>query len=421
MIDDPATIVHVDMDAFYASVELLRHPELRGRPVVVGGDGRRGVVAAASYEARSYGVHSAMPSVTARRVCPDAVFLSGDHSHYAEVSDRIMALFRSVTPLVEPLSLDEAFLDVSGARRRLGTPLEVASTLRERILDEESLYCSVGVARTKFLAKLASEEAKPTPSRTGPIPGKGVVRVDPSEEERFLHPLDVSALWGVGKATRARLDRLGIRTVGDLAKFDARTLCGVLGDAAGNHLHDLANGRDERRVEPDRQVKSISAEQTYAHDLYDPGRIDVELARMSDSVATRLRNTGLFARTVTLKARFSDFATFTRSCTPAAPVSTANEITALARELYAAMPERSDGVRLLGVGGSGLVDESVEQLSFETLDGTGAPPGVEAAAADAIDAIRDRFGTSAIASAATLRDGRVDPKNPGDQQWGPGE
>ena len=303
------TILHVDMDAFFVAVELRRRPELRGQPVVVGGTGRRGVVAAASYEARRYGVHSALPTATARRLCPHAVFLPGDHATYAAVSRQVHEHFAAVTPLVEPLALDEAFLDVTGARQLLGDGVTIAHRLRDGIRDDLGLMCSVGVATRKFIAKLASVEAKPRATPEGVRPGPGVVEVRPGDELTYLHALPVRRLWGVGPATLARLERMGVATVGDLAALDPQAVVGALGRAHGQHLVDLANGRDARAVEPDRDVKSIGHEETFAHDLHDPADLRREVTRLADAVAGRLRAAGTGARTLTLKVRDGGFTT----------------------------------------------------------------------------------------------------------------
>jgi DNA polymerase-4 len=413
-----AAILHVDMDAFYASVELRRRPELRGQPVIVGGAGNRGVVAAASYEARAYGVHSAMPSVRAQRLCPHAVFLPGDYAHYAEVSERVMAVFASFTPLVEPLSLDEAFLDVRGSVRLHGEPPNIARRIRERILDEEQLTCSVGVAPNKFLAKLASEAAKPRASRDGAVPGLGVKVVPVGGELAFLHPLPVQALWGVGPATLERLRRLGVRTVADLAAIPLDNLRATLGDAAGRHLHELAHARDDRAVVVDQRPKSIGHEETYAHDRHDRAAVDVELVKLSDAVAARLRKAGVAGRTITIKVRFHDFTTLTRRETLPAPVDSGVAILRSARAL-AATVDPTPGVRLLGVSVSGLSDQAVEQLTLDLSEEAGPDAAEWSDVDDAVDAIRERFGAGAIGPAALVgRDGlRV--KRRGDQQWGP--
>jgi len=410
-----ATILHVDMDAFFVSVELLDRPELRGRPVVVGGDGDRGVVAAASYEARAFGVHSAMPSVQARRLCPQAVFIRGRHARYAEVSARVMAVFRDVTPLVEPLSLDEAFLDVAAAVRRMGPPRQIAEHLRRRILAEERLTCSVGVAGTKFVAKLASEAAKPKASPTGPVPGPGVVVVEPAETLAFLRPLPVRALWGVGPATLAKLDRMGVRNVADLADLPEANLVAALGRSHGRHLHALAHGRDPRVVEPDRKVKSIGHEETYARDHHRRSTLERELVGFADSVAGRLRAAGVVGRTVQIKVRFGDFRTITRSSTLPVAVDDAPSLLRAARALLDEV-DPTPGVRLLGLSVSGLAEAGNRQL---TLDDAAKGPGWERASRT-VDEIRARFGSDAIGPAVLGGPDGLHLKGRHRQQWGPG-
>lgn len=413
--DNPEqTILHVDMDAFYASVELLRHPELRGQPVVVGGTAQRGVVAAASYEARSYGIHSAMPTVRARRLCPHAVVLAGDHGLYREVSRRIMEIFASVTPHVEALSLDEAFLDVTGSRRLLGDGVTIGHALRKQVHDQEGLWCSVGVARPKFMAKLASERAKPTASRRGPIPGSGVFEVPPGDELRFLHPLPIRALWGVGPATFARLDRIGVATVGDLAALTEQSVQSAVGKAVGKHLHALSRGVDPRKVESDVGPKSISHEETFAHDKHDVAQLEADLVRMADGVAGRLRKADIGARTVTLKIRFGDFQTITRSATLSQPSDSGVEIAREARSLLDKVLVRQ-GVRLLGVSATGLQPITGRQLSFDDVD-TG-PAWSEADAA--VDEIRRKFGAGAIGPARLADERGLRIKTEDDTQWGP--
>jgi len=417
-------ILHVDMDAFFVSVELLRRPDLRGRPVVVGGEGGRGVVAAASYEARAHGVHSAMPSTRARRLCPDLVFLRGDHRLYSEVSGRVMELFRRYTPLVEPLSLDEAFLDVGGVERLHGSPVEVAAAIRTEVLDQESLPCSVGVAPNKFLAKLASGRAKPLAGPSGPMPGPGVLVVPPDGVRDFLDPLPVSAVWGVGPRTLERLRRFGVDTVADLREVPEATLVTSLGRAAGSQLWRLARGIDDRRVDVDQVTKSIGHEETFSRDLLDPAEVHRQLVRMVDGVARRLREVGLAGRTVTVKVRFPDFTTVVRSATLPDATDLPLEVLREAEALLATL-DVSVGIRLLGVSMGGLRDASVRQLRLDEAptgspaDPDGGPSPGRVAAEEAVDRIRDRFGSGAIAPATTVGEEGVRPKQRGDSQWGP--
>ena len=410
--DGTVGFLHMDMDAFYAAVEIRRRPELRDRPVVVGGVGGRGVVAAASYEARYYGVHSAMPSTRARRLCPHAVFLPGDPAHYAEVSERVMAILTEFTPLVEPLSLDEAFLDVRGARRVLGNAPELATRIRSAVLERERLTCSVGAASTKFVAKLATERAKPRAGSSGPVYGTGVHVVDAGAEIAFLHPHPVTAVFGVGPATAGRLARLGVETVGDLASLPETAVVDALGKAAGRQLHLLSNGVDDRPVVVDRAPKSLGQEETFARDLHTPSELDAQALRLGRSVARRLRGSDVQARTITVKLRFADFKTITRSVTLPEPCDGSGAIVRAARGLLAEI-DPAPGVRLLGVSGSGLVGAAGRQLSFDDDHGRETADRV-------MDEIRERFGQSAIGPAGDVRPGRgLVSGSDGRRPWGP--
>jgi DNA polymerase IV len=402
-----ASLLHVDVDAFYASVEQLDDPTLRGRPVIVGGLGPRGVVAAASYEARAFGVYSATPMVRARRACPDGVFLAPRFDRYQAASTEVMRILRSFTPLVEPIALDEAFLDVAGARRIHGDGARIAATVRRQIREETGLTVSVGVATTKLLAKLASDLAKPD----------GRLVVEPGTELAFLHPLEVRRLWGVGPATEKRLAALGVRTIGELAALPEEKLVSALGNAAGHHLHDLAWNRDDRPVEPARAVKSIGHEETFPADVHDRDVLRHEIVRLSDRVASRLRAAGSAARTVQLKLRYPDFRTITRSRTLPAATDLAAEIAAVARGLLDAVPVE-EGIRLLGVSGQQLMAVSPEDAGQGNLFDSGdeSPHAVadrpeaaaqaparrkQAAVERSLDAVRARFGAGAIGPGTT--------------------
>lgn len=415
------SILHVDLDAFFAAVEVLSDPTLVGKAVIVGGTGGRGVVAAASYEARAFGVHSAMPSARARRLCPHAIFLGGRHDTYAAYSRRLHEVLTSFTPVVEGISLDEAFLDVSSVRRLWGSGPEIARLIRARVHDEVGLWASVGVASTKLLAKLASEAAKPTASRSGTVPGPGVKVVEPAEELGFLHAHPVGALWGVGPATRARLERFGVRSVGDLAALPLGTLVRALGASSGRALHDLAHNRDARPVVADREAKSVGHEETYPRDHRDPDVLRREVVRLSDAVASRLRSSGVAGRTVTLKVRFGDFRTITRSRTEPDGVDTTPAVAAVALDLLAAVEVspgvRLLGVRLLGVSASNLVPARGRQISLDEVLAAGdRAEGV----ARAVDEVRRRFGERAVGPGSLVGEKGVEVRRRGDQQWGPG-
>ncbi len=416
------SILHVDMDAFFVSVELRRRPELHGQPVVVGGTGARGVVAAASYEARRFGIHSAMPSARARRLCPHVVFLAGDHELYSHVSSEVHEIFQTFTPYIEPLSLDEAFLDVTGATRLLGTAPQIAHNIRERVWQQLELRCSVGVAPNKFLAKLASVAAKPKATAAGIQQGSGVCEVKHGAELAFLHPLPVKAIWGVGPATLKRLSELGVHTVRDLADLDRDSLIGAVGKSHGAHLHQLAWGIDDRPVEVGRAMKSIGHEETFATDRHTHAELQRELVRLSDGVAARLRAQGKAARTLTLKVRFADFETITRAITVPAPVTTAHAIVTAALPLLLAV-DPAPGVRLLGISASQLVDPPAVQLLAQlTLDEAASDREWDAAE-QTVDAIRSRFGNTAIGPASAVETGAKGAAlrlvRRGAQQWGP--
>ncbi len=421
-------VLHVDMDAFFAADEVLDDPTLRGRPVIVGGTGSRGVVASCSYEARATGVRSAMPMVEARRRCPKAVVLPGRHGRYGEVSRQLHQVFEIFTPLIEPIALDEAFLDVSGSHRLFGPSSRIAGEIRARVMDDLRLSCSVGIARSKLLAKLASRAAKPTASPAGPLAGPGVVVVHPGDELDFLHPRPVSDLWGVGPRTAERLARYGVSTIGDLARIAPEHLVRLVGRAAGLQLHALAWARDDRAVEPDRPLKSVGHEETFAVDAHDPAQLRLEVVRMADAVSSRLRASELAGRTVTVKVRYGDFTTITRSHSLRRPVASSTELVKIATALLSAI-EVHQGVRLLGVSVSSLetrADVAGEQLALVDLAALaeGQVHSTLAGRTDvdaAVDAIRERYGTASVGPAALVGRSGLRVKQLGDAQWGPSE
>ena len=383
-------IMHVDMDAFYVSVELRTRPELRGKPVIVGFPADRSVVLSASYEARAFGVKSAMPMAVASRMCPQAVIIEPRHKLYYEVSAQLMAIFGSITELVEPLSVDEAFLDVTGAIRRLGPPRGIGEMIRRQVASELGITASVGIAESKFVAKIASTRCKPD----------GLLLIGPDETVPYLHSLPVGALWGVGAKTADVLAKMGIRTVADVAATPVATLKRMLG-ATGEHVHQLSWGIDHRAVTPVRLEKSIGAEETFAVDTADEALLHRELLRLSHRTASRLRSSGMVARTIALKLRFADFSTITRSRTVHTPVDSAQLIYSVALQLLESVGERTMTVRLVGVRAEQLEDAARTslQLSIDRRDENWR------AAEQALDEVARKFGSKSVLPARLMEPG----------------
>jgi len=388
--DTGCHVLHVDMDAFFASVEIRARPELRGLPVVVGGTEGRGVVMAASYPARVFGVRSAMSMGQALRLCPQLVVVTPNRKSYTEASTAIMRIFADVTPLVEPLSLDEAFLEVSGAVGLFGRPADIARLIRRRVFDEHQLTCSVGIAPIKSVAKLASGSCKPDGLRV--VSKAGVLD--------FLHPLPVTALWGVGQRTAETLHRLGIRSVGDLAATPLDTLRRAVGAGSADHLHALANGHDERAVNPAQVEKSISTDRTLAADLLTEAEVCRELLRGSGEVAERLRQGNWLTRTVGIKIRFADFTTITRVRTLAEPTDAAALIYSEAVKLYRSLKLDQPRIRRVGVKAENL--RPAGEATQLALDLFGDQQRASAPTDRVIDALAARFGKSVVGPASLL-------------------
>ncbi len=387
-------ILHLDMDAFYAAVEQRDNPELRGKPVLVGGSPEgRGVVSTASYEARPFGCHSAMPMAQALRLCPHAIVVSGHMSRYVEVSRQVFAVLEQFTPLIEPLSIDEAFIDVTGSTRLFGTPVEIAAEIKRRVRDETHLTASVGVAPNKFLAKIASDLEKPD----------GLVVVPPDAVAAFLAPLPIAKLWGAGAVTQQHFERLGVRTFGDARGLSEETLAREFGEQ-GEHFYRLVRGIDDRRVEPDCEAKSISHEVTFARDIADLDYVRTVLLELLEQVAGRLRKHDRLAQTVTLKVRSPDFVTLTRRKTLPAMTDSTDELWQAVAELYETWRrQRPTPVRLIGVGVSGFAEEQGRQLPLFGREEDARRKRLDRT----MDEIQDRFGKGAIKRGGGTRDERL--------------
>ena len=380
-------VMHVDMDAFYAAVSLLERPDLRGLPVVVGG-GWRSVVLAATYEARAYGVRSGIPMATARRLCPPLVVVRPDPDSYARVSEAVMAIFAEVTPQVEPVSMEEAFLDLSATGRRWGGPERIGGWIRDTVADEQGITCSVGAAPSKAVAKMASRAAKPDGMRV----------VAREEVVPFLHPMPVGALWGVGESTEAELHRLGLHTVAQLAHVPVTTLRRAFGEQSAARLHTLAWGIDEDPVVPQRRERSVGSSETFSHDVDDPDLVRRQLLHLAERTASRMRHAGVLGRTVVLTVRFSDFTTITRSRTVAVPTDVTREVHGTACALYAALGLQRARIRMLGVRVEGITEAGQTPVQGR-LD---EPERGWREAERAADRAVARFGQQAVRPASLL-------------------
>ena len=379
-------ILHVDMDAFYASVAELDHPEYKGKALVVGA-GARGVVLSANYEARKFGIRAAMPVGRAKRMAPHAIFIAPEHHRYSEISERVMAIFHSYTPLVEPISLDEAFLDVTGSQKLFGTGREIAAKIREQVEKEEGITCSVGLAQSKFIAKLASQHCKPN----------GMLEIKADRILEFLHPLPVRAIWGVGPKTAESLERLGLHTVSDIAHTPRATLIRALGEATGASLYELAWGRDYRDVIPDEPEKSIGNEETFSEDLDNPEEILREFLRMTEKATARLRERSLFAKTISIKIKFADFSSLTRSKTVPIAIDNTHDTYEVVKGLYFALRNEGARIRLVGVSLSQLQEGAPVQLEL------GARERGWREADTAIDRAQARFGRGSVRPGRLIR------------------
>lgn len=383
-----ASILHVDMDAFFASVAEKDNPELKGRPVVVGA-GVRGVVSSANYEARKFGIRAAMPVYRAKALAPHAIFVPPDLKRYSEVSAQIMNIFEDITPLVEPLSLDEAFLDVTGSKRLLGSAREIAEIIRKRVEAEQGITCSVGISHNKFIAKIASAHCKPN----------GVIEIEPEKVLDFLHPLPVSEIWGVGPKTNEQLAKLGLTKVADIANTPRQTLIRALGQANGSSLYELAWGRDYRDVETQRVDKSVSSSETFDEDLDNQEEILKILLRLTEKSAERMRAKGYAAQTISIKVRFADFKTISRSKTLDLPTVTTWEIFEVVKNLYQALNLAGVLIRLVGVSLDSLVEnDDIQQMVLgQRARGWRQVDRVA-------DRIRARFGGASLRPARLVED-----------------
>jgi len=387
-VEQLATILHVDMDAFYASVAEKDNPKLKGKAVVVGA-GRRGVVSAANYEARKFGIRAAMPVYKAKALAPHAIFISPDMARYEEVSRSVMSIFHDITPLVEPISLDEAFLDVTGARRLLGDGQTIAKLIRARVEQKEGITCSVGIAHNKFIAKIASNQCKPN----------GLLEIDPERVLDFLHPLAAKEIWGVGPKTNEQLAKMGLQTVGDIANTPRSTLIRVLGQASGSSLYELAWGRDYRDVEIEHIEKSISSSETFDQDLDSREEILKEFLRLTERSVERMREKGFAAGTISIKVRFTDFKTISRSKTVDLPITGTQEIFEVVKNLYLALNLENVLIRLVGVSLDSLVeDEEINQMVL------GQRTSGWQQADKAVDRIKNKFGSASLRPARLVED-----------------